>query len=81
MRLYRCAVCGNENYIGYELCKNCWSEWTVTGTISKPTWLLELVKMEYSFQSTKAATEIAFVDMPPAFQMSVGYSKPELDTD
>lgn len=63
MRLYRCAVCGNENYIGYELCKNCWSEWTVTGTMPKPIWLLELVRMEYSFQSTKASFEYVFSDI------------------
>jgi hypothetical protein len=63
MRLDTCAVCGKPNYIGYELCKNCWSEWTVTGTMPKPDWMLMLVKNEYSFQTNYAALEYVFSDI------------------
>jgi hypothetical protein len=63
MRLYSCAVCGNPNYVGYDLCKSCWSEFTVTGTMPKPEWMRFLVSNEYSFQTNYAALEYVFSDV------------------
>lgn len=66
MRLNECAVCGNQNYVGFELCKNCWSEWTITGTMPKPEWLKWLIKNEYSFQTNYSSTrETPFTDLLP----------------
>jgi len=80
MRLDTCAVCGNPNYIGYELCKNCWSEWTVTGTMPKPLWLVELVRMEYRFQQgMEYQLTKVFADLSPSVQRQVGYEISEFD--
>lgn len=80
MRLDTCAVCGNPNYIGLDLCKTCYNTWTVTGTAQKPEWLLELVRMEYRFQQKiDYQVTIPFADLSPVKQLEVGYEPSEPD--
>lgn len=51
-----CAVCGKE-IRGFDICKDCFKEYGNGGRDSYPEWLKELIRIQSSFDRSKANQE------------------------
>lgn len=51
-----CAVCGKKVH-GFDICKSCFKEYGNGGREFYPVWLKELIRIQSSFDRSKASQE------------------------
>jgi hypothetical protein len=51
-----CITCGDRITVTFDICPNCWKQWTITGTQPNPEWLNFLISDTRNFKRKKAST-------------------------